>query len=560
VRNPVSSYEELCRRLFSSSEQYADPALAAQEVLSIVDEIETAELTSHEKSAVRFICSSLVINAGAELGDVSLLTTGQRLALRAQEETDSAQALHFQCMYNVANAIVGICDLGLPTGGTGESQTQALIENRRSSRAELRRARRMFLNVGSSERADPHTRSASYCNLANSLDHSGRWPEAFDFYLRALEVDPTNGNAAGNLAQLLASRIQAGVGQTGHIAAVYDKYAKLAQSLREGTVKFAGSATANRWDALELTDSQGHLAHGLDDPEDAYRQWVAAYRLALSPAVEGLGSEAAHWDSAAIESLYGTFPEDMSPAILAEMNVLKSDFLVSRQLAYEGHVQVTEGLEQKSDDTGYYVETLDYSLYGLQYSKLFLSQRSALDVLDKTAVVANEHFGIGDDARRVSFRTFWADREGNLRSGLAKSPERSLPPYALSELAYDMEGDGMYAPSQALRNAGTHRIVHAALLDETGVTIDARSRIGVSELVESTVLALQVTRSAYLYLLDLVASWNHTDDHIGTYVPFASFEYMQFPEEPEHEEPPGHSVTTGSSTADPQPPAAPYES
>lgn len=128
----------------------------------------------------------------------------------------------------------------------------------------------MFLNVRSSRQADPHTRSAAYCNLVNSLDHSERWAEAYNFYLRALEADPTNGNAAGNLAQLLLSRIHAGVGQIGHIAAVYDKYVKTAQSPRDGTIDFAGSATANRWDGLEPTDSLGHLAHGLDDPEDEY--------------------------------------------------------------------------------------------------------------------------------------------------------------------------------------------------------------------------------------------------------------------------------------------------
>lgn len=533
----MSTYEEWYRRFLLVSETTPDKALAAQELLTLAGGIDGSALSAKERSALRFVCSSLVINAGTDLADATILQAGQELASRAQGETGPTEPLHFQCMYNIANAIVGACDLGLPPEGPREVWLPALIENRRSSRVELRRARRMFLDVGSSRQADPHTRSAAYCNLANSLDHSGRWAEAYDFYLRALEADPTNGNAAGNLAQLLLSRIHTGMGQTGHIAAVYDKYAKMAQSLRDGTIAFAGSATANRWDDLEPTDSLGHLAHGLDDPEDEYRQWVATYRLALSPAVEGLGTEDAHWDSAAIEILYGNSPEEMSPPILAEMNVLKSDFLVSRQLAYEGYLQVAEGAQQKDDDTGYYIETLDYSLYGLQYSKLFLAQRSALDVLDKTAVVANEHFGVGDEARRVSFRKFWANKDGVVRPNLTKSPARSLPPHALSELAYDMEGDGMYAPSQALRNAGTHRIVHAAFLDDTGITIDARSRIHLFELVESTVLALQVTRSAYLYLIDLVSSWNHPDDHVGIYAPFPSFEYMQFPEDPEQESP-----------------------
>ncbi|WP_460493303.1 LA2681 family HEPN domain-containing protein [Dactylosporangium cerinum] len=378
--------------------------------------------------------------------------------------------------------------------------------------------------------ADPRTRSAAYCNLANSLDHSGRWAEAYDLYLRALEENPDNGNAAGNLAQLLLGRISNGVGQLGHLGAVYDKYVKMAQSLREGTLSFAGEATADRWDALGLTESEGHLSHGLGDDSDGYRIWVASHRLALSPAVEGLGTEDLHWDGAVIEQLYGTTAADVTPPILAEMNVLKSDFLVSRRLAFDGILHIAEGPEQKDDDSGYYVETLDHSLYGTQYSRLLLAQRSALDVLDKTAVVINEYLNIGDRPDRVSFRKFWSETDGSVRANLVHSPARALPAFALSELAFDMDKDGLYEPSQALRNAGTHRIVHAALLDATGVTVDSRSRIDLFDLVDSTILALQVTRSAFLYIIDLVATWNHPDDHVGEYVPLPSYEYMQFPD------------------------------
>jgi hypothetical protein len=105
-----------------------------------------------------------------------------------------------------------------------------------------------------------------------------------------------------------------------------------------------------------------------------------------------------------------------------------------------------------------------------------------------------------------------------------------LPAFAPSELAFDMGSGGMYESSQALRNAGTHRIVHAALLDSTGVTIDSRSRVNLFEVIDSTILALQVTRSAYLYLIDLVASWNAPSDHEGDYVEIPTYEYMHLPD------------------------------
>ncbi|WP_435055028.1 LA2681 family HEPN domain-containing protein [Micromonospora aurantiaca (nom. illeg.)] len=521
-------------RLYKLVHQTGDRSVAAVEaattILSIAAEVESATLSSEEAAAIRFMCSSVLLNAAFDLHDAALLKQGRDLAEQALAETGPDEPLRFQCIYNIANAIVAECDEGLLKQAGHDDWVPSLIENRLAHRLHLREARSLYFEAASSPSADPHTRSAAYCNLANSLDHSGRWAEAYDFYLRALEEDPRNGNAAGNLAQLLYSRIQSGTGQLGHMAAVYDKYVTMAKSLREGTLSFAGEGTADRWDALNLTESEGHLSHGLADSDDDYRHWVAAHRLALSPAVEGLGTDDPHWDGAVIEVLYGSTAADVMPPILAEMNVLKSDFLVSRRLAFDGIVQVAEGPEQKDDDSGYYIETLDHSLYGTQYAKLLLAQRSALDVLDKTAVVVNEYLNVGDRPDRVSFRKFWTNKDGSVRESLIKRPTRALPAFALSELAFDMDKGGLYAASQDLRNAGTHRIVHAAFLNATGVTPDSRSRVGLFDLVDSTILALQVTRSAFLYIIDLVATWNHPDDHQGDYQSLQSFEYMQFPD------------------------------
>lgn len=530
-----AEYEALYRQLMELNDRAAEPEEKCDAAMQCAAAIFASPLSAKLRSPLLFTCSSIVLNCAFELKDSSTIIRGKELAEQALTGTAPDEPLHFQCRYNIANALTGLCDLRLPDAKSETTRAtweQRLIENRIENRQNLREARRAFFEVGSSEIADRHTRSAAYCNLANSLDHSGRWAEAYDFYLRALEADPRNGNAAGNLAQLLHTRIATGIGQTGHIAAVYDKYVALAQELRGGTLEFATAAVADRWDQLRPSESLGHLAHGLDDLEAAdgeYRRWVAQHRLALSPAVEGLGTDDVRWDSATIETLYGKSPEEMNPPIFAAMNVLKSDFLVSRRLAFDAQLQLGEGLQQTEDDSGLYVETLDHSLYGIQYSKLLLAQRSALDVLDKTAVVANEHFAAGDVPKRVTFRQFWTSKTGELRTSLVKAPGRAMPNLALAELASDMGKNGMYEASQALRNAGTHRIVHAALLSATGVTEDSRSSVDLSDLVNSTVVALQVTRSAFLYLIDLVAMWNHPDDHQGDYFPYPGLCYLLDP-------------------------------
>ncbi|WP_406021847.1 LA2681 family HEPN domain-containing protein [Nocardioides sp. NBC_00850] len=512
-----------------------DPATSLTEAAQIAAAVIASPQSETSKAALLFSASSVIINSATALEDTGAIGHGKQLAEQALYATAPHEPLHYQCRYNIANAINALCDMKLPNAVSGDSRVNwepELIKSRIQTGADLKRVRQEYFEIGGSSVADNHTRSAAYCNLGNLLDHSGRWAEAYDFYLRALEADGRNGNAAGNLAMLLHTRIVSGIGQTGHIAAVHDKYVALAQELRGGTLDFASVAVADRWDRLTPTESEGHLTHGLDDLDavDAeYRSWVADLRLALSPAVEGLGTDELRWDSASIEVLYGASAEDMNPPILGAMNVLKSDFLVSRRLAFDAIAQLSDGLAQQPEDSGYYVDTLDHSLYGVQYSQLVLAQRSALDVLDKTAVVANEHFAVGDVPKRVSFRGFWTTKSGELRDALLKGPGRSLPNLALAELASDMEASGMYAASQALRNAGTHRIVHAALLSSTGVTENSRSKVDLLDLVKSTILALQVTRSAYLYLIDLVAMWNQPDDHPGDYTPFPNIGYLHDP-------------------------------
>lgn len=503
-----------------------DAAGAIEELGILARAVDQHAFEAIERSRLLFCCSSQLINCGSRIGDRDAVVRGRELASQALVDAEPDSPHAWECRYNIANSLQEEVDIDAPrAGGDRSSWEPEHVAHRVERREALRDARSQLFAISEAGNADSRTRSAACCNLANALDTSGRWAEAYTFYLRALEIRPDNGNAAGNIAQLLAYRIQSGLGMPGHLAAVYDYYATLAQSLREGTVSFAGSDVADRWDKLELTGSPGHFSHGPADDDD-YQQWVAQHRLALSPVVEGFGTDGRRWDTAAISHLYGPLDKPELPPIVGEMNVLKADFLVSRRLAFEGiAIMEKEGLEQPDSDPGYYIDTLDYALYGIPYSMLLLAQRSTLDVLDKTAVVANEYFECGLPASKVGFRSFWTDASGQIRTTLIKRPGRALPALALAELALDMSSGGMYVASQELRNAGTHRIVHAALLDATGVTRDSRSSIDLVKLLESTVLALQVTRSAYLYLIDLIAMWNDPVDHPGPYAQLPVFEY-----------------------------------
>lgn len=165
-------------------------------------------------------------------------------------------------------------------------------------------------------------------------------------------------------------------------------------------------------------------------------------------------------------------------------------------------------------------------IYGSPYSTLLPAQHSTLDVVDKTAVVVNEHFEAGDVPSEASFRNFWTEMTGELGEPPMDGTGYSLPNLALAELADDMATDGICATSQALRHAGTHGILHSAPLATSGVTQQSRSKIDLMELADATIRALQVTRTAYFHLIDLVAMWNYPDDHQGSYRPFPDVRYF----------------------------------
>ena len=280
----------------------------------------------------------------------------------------------------------------------------------------------------------------------------------------------------------------------------------MARSLRERTVEVAGAAAADRWDALEPTGSRGHLRHD-GDQLDPYQCWIVRHRLALVASVEGLGSDSRQWDTASVSGVVSSAGERV-PGIFGALNVLKAEFLVARRLAFQGQGMHAESpARQHPGDPGLYTDTLDGSLYGEPPALLLLAHRSALDVLDKIAVTANEHFGSGLVPARVEYSRYWRDsRTGQIRPQLGSGGEGLRCLLALAELAGDLSEDGMYPNARLLRNAGTHRLVHATTGEPTGPTQDTFSTVNMPELQTAAIEALQVSRAAYLYFVDLIDS------------------------------------------------------
>lgn len=435
-------------------------------------------------------------------------------------------------LYFRGNARVAIADQHTDNRMTVAPREQWPLEEwpleRAVARWEMRdllRAGRSDLRWGARLAGDGARRGGGLCNLANTLDHSGRWIEAYDAYVGALAADSTNGNAAGNAAVLIERVIGAGWDFEGHLCSLYDHYLTMAKTNRDGTVRVAGERAAERFDAMKLLGSHAPLRFDPEqqdpDLDDPYQRWVVDNRLALVAGLEGVGAGEVEgrWDTITLRQVSSSDPAADMPAIVSMLNVLKADYLVARRLGYEAWKALDEGGGWRQDDSdpGVYVETLQYAVVGELSSKLVLAHRAALDVLDKTAVSVNEHFAIGDRPDKTNFRHFWfepnkkaqttEDKQRTLRESLLAVPTLATGVLSMAELAYDMGNGGVYAEAQAVRNAGTHRfvLVHHGYKDVQST--DSMHAMELQEMVETTLESLAVARAAYTYLVAMVSAY-----------------------------------------------------
>lgn len=451
-----------------------------------------------------YACSSTLINMGAQKSDYTAVGDGISAAWDALK-AGADQRWAGQLRYNIGNGLLALHEIDGAAEQASDTPPSAAKPIILRQKDRLREARTHLSFAGSDPLAPERPRALALCNLANALDESGRWVEAYQLYRDALLADPTNGNASGNAAELLRRRLNRGHGLLGHYAAVYDSLVRHAQAHRQRTIEIAGVATADRWDALRLTGSDGHHEH-TGDPEDPYQRWIVQHRLALSLAVDGLGSDSNRFDSAQAESVTVLPGEPDPPAVFASMNVLKAEYLTARRLAFNGEKQLREAeFGQHESDSGVYADTLDYSVYGEPSAMLVLAQRSTLDMLDKIAVAANDHFAVGLNAKDVAFRGFWFDFGTNrIRKKLPFAGSGPSATLALAELSFDMGDEGLYPHAKLLRDAGTHRLVRVTHGDATGITDDAHSSVVVDDLIEATHESLRVARAAFIYFIDLV--------------------------------------------------------
>lgn len=371
------------------------------------------------------------------------------------------------------------------------------------------RARRLYKATGSNQSNSLPVRAQSYTNLGNSLLCAYRLVEAYDCYTRALEFDPTNGIALTGAARILIRLARLRMGNPRVLLSVAAKHLAKAKENPDRIRELAGEQAYQSLSKLLETDIPAGALPDLSTASQ-YQRFVAKHRLALAPTIEGLDLAMSRWDSIRIRSVSEHINAgDGVPLIFAMFNVLKSEFLVARYLAYLA-------LNETIPESGKYSDTLDYANYGIRFSLLTLAQRACLDLLDKVAVAASEYFGLPGRPTTIYFTNRWFSTR---KSGeplcwhpriqdLISRGNTAL--IAISEVSIDIKDGGFLQQKRAMRNSSTHRF---AILHDSGRKPDLESpfidHYSSDEFTDQLIETLQLSRAVLLYFIEMVALNEH---------------------------------------------------
>jgi tetratricopeptide (TPR) repeat protein len=458
------------------------------------DALVAARLLANDSPNWRQLRATILCDAGAVVADPDAVDE----AIQIFTELLGDYPDHRGLPYNLANALAIRAQLDLPHDldwylRTSGSRTRARALN--------------WQAASTLEDEDPLLASEALTNLGNALDAAHRWIEAYECYQGALRLYPSNGVASGNAARVLFRVGQRKVfGHEAHMVDVALRFAQHSKKHSDVVLALAGPEAVAAYQDLPSSDDQSRPRNR--KPRTEFERFVTEHRLFLAPILEGAGHHQKRWDDAHIQSLIepvGSGAE--TPPLFAMFNVLKADYLVARALLYQG-------VHGHSEDTGLYMDTLDYATYGQHSSRLVLAQRATLDLLDKVAVALNEYFQLGYPVRKTYFNTIWREKRGSaswhpkLRDAIDAGNPALI---ALSEIAADLSGNAgegeprLLSAEREARNTGTHRFT---VLHDLGV-----GRHRPSEAIEhhelhtfrkTALRTLQLARAALLHFLEVI--------------------------------------------------------
>lgn len=456
--------------------------------------------------------AAIFIDGGFALGDLSKVKKGTKIFEEMLLTDDTANNItKCSIAYNAANGYSSLYSLKRMKG---KSVIPPNDNDLRSAKTFYRQA------IENLENSKPSFASQVLVNYGNCLSQFGRFIEAIQQYERAIQIDPTNGMAAGNLGMELehASQIT-GRYRHEYIALAHDF---LQQSFSPRMHLRYGSQQAAERFQLHLHRLEHFInahkkpvlppksaeARSRNKTQKAYIQFCINNGLFLNAWAGNKKLSPGITDDISFGGITTPINDDyLVPELIRVLNEIKESYTTARYLYFlsQNKASILDNISK----TAIYFDNFDYSINGIYTGLCKTAYSRAFDVLDKVARIVNTYFGIGK--RESAFWHIFAEKQSQgetheirfiARKAICDTQNHSL--YALADLCIDYFEDAKVdlKTIDGRRNKITHDYLNVKLFLDKEVKQDGI--IGLDELGKQTKDVLLLAKYAVLYAVSSI--------------------------------------------------------
>ena len=366
-------------------------------------------------------------------------------------------------------------------------------------------------------------------NLANALNHVGRFVEAIELWDIAISELPKFSMAIGNKAQALfwyARYIENRAIQASFYKGSRELFAQAVSIGVEAHAKAHMEGWLGHLDGLanwnEMSLKLPTFRPGRSKAERSYRKWCVSHRLVLN-SVNDLSQD---FDSLKDEltlppiTLHAQEGGALLPAPYAIFNQLKQEYVSARYMVFEAINEKQSSLHFADKGVILY-DALDYRYYRLWIERLKMAFLSAYAILDKVAYLVNDFWKLAIPTRNLSFNSIWfagKPRDLKIRPEFESSnnwPLRGL--FSLSRDFYYQSTSPRTVDPEAkvlheIRNHIAHKylrvhddMLYSAAGDRARNGRDLSFPVSEEELIGQSIKLLKLVRSALIYTSSAIA-------------------------------------------------------
>jgi tetratricopeptide (TPR) repeat protein len=466
---------------------------------------QTEEIPDDENA--KFTKGALYIDVGTLKKDISLVRKGitflDKFHLQKFEKPNKLRdAMTF---YNIGNGYFSLCSLA-----KNNSSSHTCFQ-----KTDLAKVKECYLCALECDKLPKKIKASVLTNLGNCYKQFGCVIESFEYYEKALLLNPESPELEIGIANALLSLSRiAGERQIHFLRDALQHFQLAAKTAKEKhLIEHIETNIDNISKFFEKNKISPHIrktkeqnkSEDSDDLKGFLKEFCLEHDLYLNACLHCRKCNGALGDPAAIRkmiiSIKDVKDESQDPFLILSgyLNHIKQDYITARFLLVLSRYKKM-GFEC-ADKNVRIIDTLEYNIHNIYIELAKTAFKESYNILDKIACFINQYLKVGLNEKDVSFSRIWykdnADKENEIvRDEIVKTGNYQLN--ALYEIHKEIK-DGKYQKLKRMRHSLTHRFLNVNMFGN-----EKEDKLSEEMLVERTIELLRLVRNAVMYLLFFV--------------------------------------------------------